>query len=51
MATLITPVDGVATLDLKVALRSGVISVEWIEDGALRSAAIRIDGAAAVIRT
>jgi len=51
IATLITPVDGVTTLDLKVSLRNGVIYIEWIEQGTLRSAAIRIDGAAAVIRT
>lgn len=49
IATLITPGDGRRTTGLEVALGSGEIHVEWMEDTKARGVAIRSGGSADVV--
>jgi hypothetical protein len=48
IATLITPMDGVSTVGLAVALQNREIQATWTEDTRVRSIAIQTDGVAAV---
>ncbi len=48
MATLLTPVDGVSTVDLNVKSKDGRIETTWTEGGAPRCITIEIAGSAVV---
>jgi hypothetical protein len=51
IATLLTPMDGVATMNLAVTLQHGQIEATWAEDAQLRTAAIQVYGSAVVAHT
>ena len=51
IATLLTPMDDVATTDLAVTLHDGQIEAAWAEDAHFRTVAIQVDGSAVIAHT